>query len=270
MVKQWIELQSGLTDGSAITWPPPQAAFLRMPEGNQVHVWAASLEVSESVRSLFEKTLSDDELARAARFHFEEHRNRYLAAHGWLRQLLAGYLGISAATVKFVDSPLGKPGLAPSVNAGGLHFNLTHSEGLALVAIARGRAVGIDLERVRPLNDAEEMVARFFSQRENAAFRRLPEEQKPLAFFNLWTRKEAWLKATGEGIGHLLNQVEVSFRPGEPAGLKSLPQGFENLSSWSIHHLIPGPGFVGALVVAGGGTEPECLCWDHQRIHFWR
>jgi 4'-phosphopantetheinyl transferase len=263
-----------------ISWPPPELGFafepglrrsgipaltLQIPEPNKVHVWAALLDVAPPGLAAFEQTLSSSELARAARFHFVEHRNRYIVAHGWLRQLLSDYLSIPAAAVEFDYGPQGKPVLAGSPNSSALQFNMTHSEGLALVAVARGTPVGIDVERVRTLEDAGDLVARFFSTRESSEFKSLPDDQKPLAFFNLWTRKEAWLKATGEGITHLLDRVEVSFMPGAPARLLSLPDRFPPTSNWTICDITPCPGFAAAVVAAGERGEFECRRWDHER-----
>jgi 4'-phosphopantetheinyl transferase len=115
------------------------------------------------------------------------------------------------------------------------------------------------VERVRALDDADELVARFFSPRETAAYRELPSDQRPIAFFNLWTRKEAWLKATGEGIAHSLNQVEVSFLPGEPTRLLRLPRASDALPNWNLHDLSPAPGF--AAAVANTGTHTRLNCW---------
>jgi 4'-phosphopantetheinyl transferase len=229
-----------------------------------VHIWAASLEVPASRLAAFQKTLSRGELARAARFHFDHPRNRYIAAHGWLRQLLGLYLSAPAATVEFEEGPKGKPGLGGVFRDRGLQFNLAHSEGLALIAIASATPVGVDVERIRTLVEAEDLVSRFFSKREVAEFGALTEDQKPGAFFRLWTRKEARLKATGEGIAHLLDQVEVSHLPGEPLRRLRLPEGFSPPSDWSLCDLAPGPGFAAALAMPIPGAQPECRRWEHE------
>jgi len=157
----------------------------------------------------------------------------------------------------------GKPQLTGEAVATELEFNLSHSDELSLTAITRGKPVGIDLEHVRPLSDANDLVRRFFSKREAAAFAIMPEDQKPFAFFRLWTRKEAWLKATGEGITYLLDQVEVSFAPGEPAQLIKLPQGWPGAAGWSLCHLEPGLGYVGAVAIASRNTRVRFRLWDN-------
>jgi 4'-phosphopantetheinyl transferase len=244
---------------------PPQFQ-LTLPGPKQVHVWAASLDVPPLLLSAFEDLLCPAERLRAGRFHFAEHRNRYVAAHGWLRRLLGGYLAIPAAEVEFQFGVRAKPALDGSGICSNLQFNMSHCEAVALVAVAYGTPVGIDLERVRPLQDADDLVERFFSKRENPEFKLLAEEHKPMAFFNLWTRKEAWLKASGEGIAHLLSEVEVSFLPGTTAQLLSVPKDFQPVSRWTLRELIPGPGWVGAVVVDGPCDELECRCWGHECV----
>ena len=229
--------------------PRPIRIHVQLPQQNQVDLWIAALDLSASRLAEFESTLSSHERDRAHRFRFELHRHRYIAAHGWLRSVLAGYLARSAEALEFVLSPRGKPGLSPSSNPGGLWFNLAHSENFAAIAVSKTCDVGVDIEQVRPIPDATDLVRRFFSQSESVVFHSLPEDQRSAAFFNLWTRKEAWLKATGEGIAHLLNQVEVSFLPGHPVELLKLPAGYDRDSSWSLQAVEPRPSIVVAVAV---------------------
>jgi len=230
-----------------ILWPspPPQLSL----EQSAPHVWAARLDVPAAARANFASTLSPLETERAARFHFARHRDRFIAARGLLRSLLGHYLQIVPSKIEFDYGPNGKPLLPGAFAKEQLHFNLTHSEDLALIAVARGEPVGVDVERIRTLSDADELVSRFFSVRENASFQKLPESQRPAAFFNLWTRKEAWLKATGEGIAHSLSQVDVTFLPAEPARILALPDNSGPGSDWALRELIPATGFVGAVAL---------------------
>ncbi len=215
----------------------------------QVHVWAIPLDVPETTLRPLARLLSPDEVHRASRFRLEQHRKRFAAGRGALRRILGACLEVSAETLKFSYGPNGKPAVASPPGAGGLEFNLSHSEDLALLAVTRGPSVGVDLERVRLLPDADDLVQRFFSRREAAVFQRLPPRERPAAFFNLWTRKEAFLKATGEGIAQSLHLVEVSFLPGEPAALRHLPRNLGMTEAWSLSDLSPGPGFVAALAI---------------------
>jgi len=225
-------------------------------------VWVTALATSQANLESLRRTLSVNELERAARFHFEEHRARYIVAHGCLRQLLSRYLSIPASSIEFELGTNGKPTLAGDAARSGLQFNLAHSADLSLTAVVTGSPVGVDVEQVRILSDANELVQRFFSKREAAEFASMPESQQPLGFFRLWTRKEAWLKATGEGIAHLLDKVEVSFSTAEAARLLSLPDGFPNLADWSLFNLEPGPGYIGALAI----PRPDVKV----RIQFWK
>ncbi len=227
--------------------PRPIRFPVQPPQQNQVDLWIGSLDLCSSKLAKFEATLSSHELDRAYRFRFEQHRHRYIAAHGWLRSLLAGYLARSADAVDFVLGPRGKPGLSPSSNQNRLQFNLAHSENLAAIAVTKDCDVGVDIEQVRPIPESGDLVGRFFSQNESIAFHSLREDQRPAAFFNLWTRKEAWLKATGEGIAHLLNQVEVSFLPDDPVKLLKRPAGYDSDSPWSLGAIHPRPGVVVAV-----------------------
>jgi len=230
-----------------ILWPscsdaPPLA-------DNEIHVWATTLSVTADALGQFSATLSADEKERANKFKFEKHRNRYIAGRGALRAILEQYSDARAAELRFDYLTNGKPAFAQDFASAGIHFNLAHTEDLALVAVTRIGLVGVDVECVRPVKDVDELVARFFSARENELFQKVPDDQKPAAFFNLWTRKEAMLKATGEGITRSLSLVEVSFLPGEPARLLAIAGDAKAGEEWFLQALLPAPGFVGAATV---------------------
>jgi 4'-phosphopantetheinyl transferase len=230
-----------------ILWPlPPDPCPLAATE---VHVWAARLDPNLNALARLAKILSTEEQARASRFRFDRHRNRFITARGVLRSLLAKYLDCAPDRLDFGYGPNGKPALAGGLADSALFFNLAHSEDLALIAVTQLGQIGVDVEQIRTVTDANELVERFFSPRESALFHTLPANQKDLAFFNLWTRKEAWLKATGEGIAHSLSQVEVTFLPGEPARILALPGGSGPRCDWALRELIPATGFVGAVAL---------------------
>jgi 4'-phosphopantetheinyl transferase len=212
-------------------------------------VRAAPLDLPVEQLAPLTETLSAAEKDRAGKFKFDRHRNRFVAGRGWLRATLAAYLHVEPVRLDFIYSPQGKPALVPELNPAQIHFNLAHSGDLALLAITRVGPVGIDVERIREVKDAADLVARFFCARENELFQRLPATEKPAAFFNLWTRKEALLKATGEGIGKALSEVEVSFLPGEPASLVSIAGDTDRAARWSLHELTPAAGYVGAVAI---------------------
>jgi 4'-phosphopantetheinyl transferase len=195
------------------------------------------------------------------RFRFDVDRNRFIAGRGLLRSILSQYLNTKPGGLEFVYGANGKPSLSDKTADPGIRFNLAHSENLALMAVVRGRDLGVDVERIRPIPDVEQLVARFFSPGENAAFRALPEDQRLVAFFNLWTRKEAWLKATGEGISQSLRLVEVSFLPGEPARLINIEGIQDEAARWHLLDLKPAVDFAAALACRSGETEVNCWRW---------
>lgn len=213
----------------------------------EVHVWSCLLDLPPLALTQASSTLAPDERERASRFHLERDQRRFSAARGQLRVILSRYLGSEPATLAFAYGARGKPALATPTPETSLQFNLAHSAGLALVAVSRTGPVGVDVERIRQMPHADQLVARFFSTRENTSFQALPDDQKSVAFFNLWTRKEAWLKATGEGLAHELRRVNVSFRPDEPARLVGVDGDPSAVANWRLHHLAPEPGFTGAL-----------------------
>lgn len=211
----------------------------------------------------FSNTLSSDEQARANRFKFEKHRNRFIAGRGALRAILASYLHTDPAQLSFTYSSNGKPAFTEELAANTrIHFNLAHSGELALVAVTRLGNLGVDVESVRVIENVDELVARFFSARENEKFQRVPEEQKPAAFFNLWSRKEALLKATGEGITRSLSLVEVSFLPGEAAKLLAIAGDEVKAAEWSLRELFPATGFTGAIAIQAKELELRCWKWE--------
>jgi 4'-phosphopantetheinyl transferase len=244
-----------------MSWPAPSAHEVQHPLGvDEIHIWAAALEPKRTLHAWTEM-LSPSERERARRFHFEQHRRRFIVGRGVLRSLLGRYLEADPCEIELGVGAFGKPMLAGRFEGNALQFNVSHTEDLALLAFTRAGQIGVDVERVRPLEDAGELVARFFSRRENAAFQRLAAELQPAAFFSLWTRKEAWLKATGEGIAHSLRLVEVAFLPGETAELLSVPEHLAKKIQWELRQLDPAPGFAAAVAV-GGCTSPQLCCWQ--------
>jgi 4'-phosphopantetheinyl transferase len=257
-------------------WPSPPIDLLLMP--NDIHVWAISLDVPKSALAHFATLLRPNERERAARFHFDCHRNRFIAGRGLLRTILSRYLQAEPAALEFSYGPNGKPSLAERRLASqntemlshshDLQFNFAHSENLALLAVTNLAEIGVDVERIVPLPNIESLVARFFSSRECVEFKGLSEPQKLGAFFNLWTRKEALLKATGEGIAQSLNTVEVTFLPGQPVRLLSLPKGPPAASNWSLVDLTPGSGFAAALALPAKAGRVQCWLWPDSSLTY--
>jgi 4'-phosphopantetheinyl transferase len=230
--------------------------------GDEVHVWRASLGRPTSRVEQPLRTLSDDERRRAERFHSERDQKRFVVARSTLRSILGRYLGAEPSQVRFEYGPRGKPRLTEPFAHLALRFNLAHSHEWALYAFAHGREVGIDLERVCPLPDAEEIVTRFFSPRESAAWWALPPNRRQEAFYLCWTRKEAYIKAIGDGLARPLDQFDVSLVPAESARLLHIEGNPEEANRWSLQTLEPAPGYVAALAVEGHGYRLDC--WDYQ------
>ena len=231
--------------------------------GGDVHVWLASLDQPAARVQLLAATLSADEQERAARFHFEKDRARYIAGRGLLRIILASYTNIEPPDLQFSYGPYGKPALAAAQNAAMLQFNLAHAQGLVLYALIRERAIGIDIEQVRPIADLEQLAGRFFSRRENAVLGSLAPDEKQETFFSYWVRKEACLKAVGIGLaGVPLDRIDVS---SSREGLVRLPPGSggsQDERLWFHRDLMPAPGYAAALAVEGVGWQLECWQWQ--------
>jgi 4'-phosphopantetheinyl transferase len=242
---------------SQLAWcRPPRSLTLAE---NEVHVWRAALDLDSAGLERAQATLSPDERDRAARFYFPSGQRHFIAARGILRAILARYLDREPAQFEFGYGPAGKPELAPG-EAEGLHFNLSHAQGLALYAIARYRQVGVDLERVRAGYAWEEIAARFFAPGEVTALRSVPAALQCEAFFNGWTRKEAFVKAWGQGLSLPLDQFEVSLVPGQPARLLHVAGDPEEATRWSIRELEPAPGYAAAVAVRA--QEWELKLWE--------
>jgi 4'-phosphopantetheinyl transferase len=237
--------------------PPSEMAL----SSAQVHVWRVSLEPDASGVEQLQRNLSADELQRAARFHFPRDRRRFIVARGALRDILGRYLGMPPSDLDFCYSSYGKPALAHAPGEEWLRFNVSHSHELALVAVTRDREVGVDLEYLRSDIACEEIAAHFFSGSERASLRALPTEVKHQAFFNCWTRKEAYIKAHGEGLSLPLDQFDVSLAPGEPAALLATRHDPRDAWRWSLQALMPGPGYAAAVVVEGQGWHLTCWQW---------
>jgi 4'-phosphopantetheinyl transferase len=202
-------------------------------ERDEVHCWYVDLDVPMEAEADCSAVLSSAERLRGARFRFDRDRRRFVVAHGVLRVLLGRYLGADPARLGFVDSGHGKPGLRPGSD-GGLRFNLSHSGDLAAIAVARAE-VGVDVERLRELEDPVGILRDRFPAPEVERLRWLPRRLRTLAFFRAWVAREAQVKARGLGLAEA------------PADLPSPP------GRWSFHDLQPPPGHVGALVIRGGG-----------------
>jgi 4'-phosphopantetheinyl transferase len=210
-------------------------------------------------------SLSDDEKERALRFHFDVHRNRFITGRGFLRRVLAEYLAVDPGQLRFAYADRGKPALIEPTRGRCLGFNLSHSAGIALLAVGRDRMIGVDVERLRAVPDAEQLAERFFSARERAAFRAIDRDERNLAFFRCWTRKEAFIKAVGDGLSYPLQEFDVTLAPDQAVQLLSIRGASSAARNWTLRELLPAPGYVAALAVEGRPFAVECWCRSANR-----
>lgn len=217
----------------------------------EVHVWRTRLDGWPLSRvAELAQTLSSDEQARAARLVRPEDKSRFTIARAILRDILSRYTGVPPGELVFSQAQQGKPHLVqPSV---ALQFNVSHSADRMLAAVSDGPAVGVDIERLRALSDLMELAARFFAAREHSTLLSLEGWQRIRAFFDAWTRKEAVMKARGDGLTLPLDQVEVTLLPGESPRLLRLAGSVGEAECWSLHSVEVPEGFTAALAVEGG------------------
>lgn len=234
-------------------WLPPTSKPELGP--SDVHIWRVWLDVPESLGAKLKLFLSDDEVQRADRFYFDRHRARFIAGRGILRHLLADYLKDDPAALRFTYGRHGKPEIAGEADAAPLRFNIAHSNQWALLAVTRGRLIGVDVEFMRPLSDAGGLALRYFSANEYAGWLALPDDEKRTGFFRLWARKEAFLKAIGSGLAYPLDSFDVSVAPQEPARLISIAGDADRARSWTMRDLNLAVNYSAAIAVDGTGCQ---------------
>lgn len=243
---------------STSEWSSP-LAIPELPRG-EIHVWRASLSTDKTTLRSLEATLADQERERARRFIFERDRDRHVAARGILRDLLGKYLRRAPESVEFVYGPFGKPDIASAASRPEIRFNLSHSHGLVVVAIGRKREVGIDVELIRPDFASEAIAKRYFSAKESDELSKLPAEVRTEGFFLCWTRKEAYIKAKGDGLQIPLDSFDVSLTPGRPATLSSVDE-----PRWGIESFAPSPiserHYAAAVVAEGKDWTAHYFEW---------
>ena len=223
---------------------------LALPD-DEVQLWRIDLEALRSDEARWEEVLSPDETSRASRFHFAIDRQRFVAARALLRTILGGYLATEPMDLTFAYSKRDKPFLGPAYADRGITFNLSHSGGVALYAFARGRELGIDVEQVRRDFDVEAIARRFFSTHEQEQLAALPSPEKIDAFFRCWTRKEAYIKATGDGLSLPLTQFDVSLAAGDTDALVTTRPDDAEAKRWLLREVPAGTGYIAALCVRG-------------------
>ncbi len=233
-----------------VTWSAaPLKPTLR---AGDLHLWRLKAAPGADARGLL-STLTPDEVERAERFHFRRDRDRFVLARGTLRTLLGRYLGAHPSSFVFRHNEYGKPSLAGEWAGSPLNFNLSHSHEVVLYAFALGREIGVDVERVRPDLAGEELASRFFSAPENEALRAVASDTRPLTFFCCWTRKEAYIKARGEGLSFPLDKFAVSVDAEQSEVTLDVFDAPVEGGRWTISSFVPEAGYVAALAAEGHG-----------------
>ena len=212
-------------------------------KADEIHVWSGRIAAGEDCFRELYKSLSQDETERATRLHFDKHKRSYIICRGLLRSILAGYLRLRPAEILIQYGAQGKPFLHNRA----VRFSVSHSEDRVLFAFCWDRELGIDLEYMRDLSDAEQLARRFFAPSEYIEFCGTSPAIRTRAFFCRWTRKEAYIKATGLGLSLPLDSFHVPALPGQLANLRVTTGPGAQFSGWSLIHLDPAPGYVGAL-----------------------
>lgn len=234
---------------------PPEANDLPIGE---THVWRFRLDPPQDKLGPRLRLLDEDEAARASRFHFERHRRRFIAAHGAMRVILGRYLAVPPASYNFITNQYGKPALAHSHNKG-VQFSLAHSHELGLLAVARA-TVGVDIEWMRENLEFDSIARRFFAPGERSRIENLPTLSRHRAFFHVWTRKEAYIKALGVGLLKPLDSFEVSIDP-EERDFSISEDG--RMLDWTLRSLPIDEGYAAALAVASPNQTVKL--WDFER-----
>jgi 4'-phosphopantetheinyl transferase len=227
-----------------------------------VDVRATPLDPSAAREARLERWLDADERARAARFVFPRDARRFRVARGTLREILGGYLGVAADAVRFTYAAAGKPALAAPLGDAGLAFNVSHSGEIALYAIGARSRIGVDVEQVRPLDDLPALAERNFSAAEQRTLLALPPAARAPAFFACWTRKEAFIKALGDGLSYPLDAFTVSFTADEPARFVEIRGDPTTAARWTLTALDVAPGYTAAVAVDGPVTVTWRGVWE--------
>jgi 4'-phosphopantetheinyl transferase len=233
------------------------------PPSTRIDVWQVPLGLGESCENNSPAILSPDEMGRAARFRFDIDRNRFVCCRTALRQILELYLDVASAEIRFRYGAKGKPEIEEHQNPHAIRFNVSHSGQFALIGVTSARAVGVDVEKIRPAPDWTEIAERFFSEREYQALLKVPISERARAFFACWTRKEAFVKAWGDGLSYPLRDFSVSVAPDGPAVIEELKADPKAIGRWSVVNLPVAGGYAGAVAFENPRCRIEQWQWTH-------
>ena len=222
-------------------------------------IWRIPLQFSGEELDACRDLLSEEERERAEKFRFDWLKRRYIVAHGHMRAILASYTGIPARELQFQITAFGKPFLDATF---GVHFNLSHSGELAILAVGTNE-MGADVEFIRSLYDFESIASGFFSAREISELQQYAAPERIRAFYRCWTRKEAFIKAIGKGLSIPLSSFAMSLEEDRGELLEITPP--EQVTDWTITALDLGPDYVGAVAMRGEPRTVAIRDWGKVR-----
>lgn len=247
---------------ASIEWASPtkQSYILK----NTIHIWKIEYSDFSGDESVLLKVLTDDELKRADKFHYKIDRKRYTVTKAFLKIILSKILSVNPVEIRFALNAHGKPKL---IKPADVHFNISHSGNMGMIAVTDVAAIGVDVERYRERMTAGKAAKRFFSEKEVADFLELPEDQKLKGFFNCWTRKEAFIKALGLGLAMPLRDFDVTLKPGEKVKLTDIRKINETATDWTLKPIPLEIEYAAAFAIKSKSFED--YYWDAQNlVHF--
>jgi 4'-phosphopantetheinyl transferase len=227
-----------------------------------VHVWQFEIALPKNQADRYRNILSPDENERADRFYFDRDRIRFIAARAAMRSILASYLNVAPGEIIFSYAANGKPELAGGLNESGLKFNLSHSHDRALLGVVSNFCIGVDIEFINHEFASDEIAQRFFAPGEVSRLRAMPQMERSPAFFSCWTRKEAYIKAVGQGLSLPLDSFEVAFGPGVEPNLLRVETSPEDAARWRMYSIPAAEGYAAAIIVEGKDHRIEYREWD--------
>jgi 4'-phosphopantetheinyl transferase len=229
-------------------WPRAEPRAVAAAAASDVDLWLVHLDAAADENARLQRLLDRDEAERAARFHDPRHAQRFTAAHGWLREIVGAYAGTAPERLAFRQGARGKPHLVHDT-AAALEFNLSHAQHLGLIGVACGAAIGVDIEVMRPMTEMADIAQRNFAPAEFHEWRQLPAAERAAGFFACWTRKEAVIKATGDGLSMPLESFVVSVHPTRPARLFAIDGSADAAAQWTLQSFRPADGVFAAVAV---------------------